>query len=502
VVGEARRHVLLAARLHAEHAVLDAHVRGVGGRARNVDDDAVRVLAFEEVHGDGVGQVAERVTEASHTHVFARRVEKTDGRYVARWLLRPAGFRRPPTQSVDMNADRHEAGFKNRTRLADAVDTLRGVVEPHGRVESVPLADADGRALAESVTAARDVPHYDRAAMDGYAVQASDTFGAGDRSPAVLRETEGDVGAGEAARVHTGSAMPDGADAVVMIEHLTEVGSEIEVFDAVAEGENVGPAGEDVAAGTALFDPGHRLRPSDLGLLRGTGVDAVSVFERPSVAVIPTGEELVDADPGPGEMVETNGLTVSRLAERWGARSRYRDVVTDDADALRTAIERDLDADVVVTTGGSSVGERDLVPDVVADIGDVLVHGVALKPGHPVAFGRVDGMLVVMLPGYPVACIVNAVQFLRPAIAGLGGFDPAPHPTRQATLDGKLASEPGTRTFARVTVDDGTATPVRTSGSGILSSVALSDGWVAVPEDVEGYAAGETVTVEFWEGKR
>ncbi|MEE6209045.1 gephyrin-like molybdotransferase Glp [Salarchaeum sp. III] len=401
-----------------------------------------------------------------------------------------------------MNADRHEAGFKNRTRLADAVDTLREVVDPHGRAERVPLADADGRALAESVTAARDVPHYDRAAMDGYAVRARDTFGAGDRSPAVLRETQGDVGSDEAVRVHTGSALPEGADAVVMVEHLTEVGDEIEVFDAVAEGENVGPAGEDVSAGTPLFDAGHRLRPSDLGLLRGTGVDAVDVFERPSVAVIPTGEELVDADPGPGEMVETNGLTVSRLVERWGGTSRYRDVVTDDAAALRDAIERDLDADIVVTTGGSSVGERDLVPDVVADLGEVLVHGVALKPGHPVAFGRVEGTLVVMLPGYPVACIVNAVQFLRPAIAWAGGFEPTPPPGREVTLDRKLASEPGTRTFARVTVADDVATPVRTSGSGILSSVALSDGWVAVPEDVEGYAAGETVTVEFWEGER
>ncbi|QDX40645.1 gephyrin-like molybdotransferase Glp [Salarchaeum sp. JOR-1] len=401
-----------------------------------------------------------------------------------------------------MNADRQEAGFKNRTRLSDARDTLSEVVDPHGRVESVPLADADGRALAASVSAARDVPHYDRAAMDGYAVRARDTFGAGDRSPAVLRQTEGDVGPGEAARVHTGSAMPDGADAVVMIEHLTAVGDELEVFGPVAEGENVGAAGEDVEDGTRLFETGHRLRPSDLGLLRGTGVTEVSVFERPSVAVIPTGEELVDADPGPGEVVETNGLTVSRLAERWGGTSRYRDVVTDDTDALRAAIERDLDADVVVTTGGSSVGERDLVPDVVADIGEVLVHGVALKPGHPVAFGRVEDTLVVMLPGYPVACIVNAVQFLRPAIARTGGFDPEPHPRREATLDGKLASEPGTRTFARVTVDGDTATPVRTSGSGILSSVALSDGWVVVPEDAEGYPAGETVTVEFWEGER
>jgi len=415
-------------------------------------------------------------------------------------------------------ADRHEAGFKDRTRLADAVDALRSVVEPHGRVETVALADADGRVLAEDVTAARDVPHYDRAAMDGYAVRAEDTFGAGDRSPAILTETEGDVGPNEAVRVHTGSALPEGADAVVMIEQVARRATgrasgeerpaseqveqrdgEIEVFSAVGEGGNVGPAGEDVEAAQHLYDAGHRLRPSDLGLLRATGVDSIPVFEKPDVAVIPTGEELVDEDPGPGEVVETNGLTVSRLVERWGGESRYRDVVTDDEDALRDAIESDLDADVVVTTGGSSVGERDLVPDVVAEMGEVVVHGVALKPGHPVAFGVVEDTPIVMLPGYPVACIINAVQFLRPATKWTGGLPLESHPSEEKTLSGKIRSEPGVRTFARVTVDGDTATPVRSSGSGILSSVALADGWVEVPEGTEGYPAGETVDVAYWE---
>ncbi|WP_297887427.1 gephyrin-like molybdotransferase Glp [uncultured Halorubrum sp.] len=409
-----------------------------------------------------------------------------------------------------MSHDRRESGFKRRTRVAEARATLLDAVAPHDRRESVPVDAADGRVVAEPIDAPAPVPGYDRAAMDGYAVRASDTFGAGDRSPAVLAAKAAGADAvapGEAARVHTGSAVPDGADAVVMIEQVETVGDDVEVFDAVATGENVGEAGEDVADGQRLYEAGHVLRPSDLGLLRSVGLDSVPVREPPEVAVIPTGEELVESDPGPGEVIETNGLTVSRLVERWGGEPRYRDVVTDDHAALREAVAADLDADVVVTTGGSSVGERDLLPEVVDDLGEVLVHGVALKPGHPVCLGRAEGTPIVSLPGYPVACIVNAAQFLRPAMKRAAGTDADPFPTRRATLDRKVASEPGVRTFARVSVSDEdggddalpTATPTRASGSGILSSVALADGWVVVPEPREGIDAGEPVDVELWE---
>jgi molybdopterin molybdotransferase len=399
--------------------------------------------------------------------------------------------------------DVSESGFKEVTRVADARERLLEAVEPHGRTERVPLHAADGRVLAEPVVSDRNVPHYARAAMDGWAVRAEDTFGAGDRSPAVLRESEDRVGPNEAVRVHTGSEVPEGADAVVMVEHTERFGDEVEVFDAVAGGENVAPAGEDVGEGQALYEAGHRIRPSDLGLLKSVGIREVSVAERPTVGVVPTGEELVEFDPEPGEVIETNGLTVSRYVQRWGGRAEYRNVVTDDESALRAAIERDLTKDVVVTTGGSSVGERDLIPEVVEELGEVLVHGVALKPGHPCALGVVRDTPVVMLPGYPVACIVNAVQFLRPLMRHLEGGSLSPHPTREATLSRKIASEPGVRTFARVTLasDDGetVATPTRASGSGVLSSVALADGWVVVPEGLEGYDEGATVAVEDWE---
>jgi molybdopterin molybdotransferase len=408
--------------------------------------------------------------------------------------------------------DRREAGFRDRTRVERARENLLDSVTPHDRTTGVPVQQADGRTLAAGVTAPAPVPNYERAAMDGYAVRASDTFGASDRAPEALRLAAGGdpeaadrVGSGEAARVHTGSHLPDGADAVVMVEHAERVGSEVEVFDAVAEGENVGPVGEDVAADQHLYDPGHRLRPSDLGLLKATGLREVEVYERPTVGVVPTGEELVQADPEPGEVVETNGLTVARLVERWGGDATYRDVVTDEASALEAAVRRDLHRDLVVTTGGSSVGERDLVPDVVDDLGEVLVHGVALRPGHPVALGVVEDTPVVMLPGYPVACIVNAVQFLRPALKAAGGMPRTEHPTVEARLARKATSEPGVRTFVRVDLREAEAAngreavPVRSGGSGVLSSVALADGWLVVPEGREGIPAGETVDVELWE---
>jgi molybdopterin molybdotransferase len=395
--------------------------------------------------------------------------------------------------------------FDDVVRLAEARERLQEVVSPT-EAETVPVRDAAGRTLATPVRARRAVPHYERAAMDGYAVRAADTQRAG-RSPVALDLAEGEVGPRNAAHVHTGSPLPDGADAVVMVEETCDFGDTVEVEASVTPGENVAPVGEDVGADQHLYDAGHRLTPADLGLLRSGGHDDLEVYERPRVSVVPTGEELIPAaeDPEPGEIVETNGLVVSRLVERWGGSASYRDIVTDDVDALGAAIDRDVDHDVVVTIGGTSVGERDLLPAVVGERGSVEVHGLAVKPGHPAGFGVVEDTLVLMLPGYPVSSLVVATQLLRPAIARAGGFEPDPIPETAGVLERKLPSEPGVRTFARVSVTDSedggspAVTPTRTSGAGVLSSVTLSDGWVVVPEQSEGYEAGREVAVEHWD---
>jgi molybdopterin molybdotransferase len=420
-------------------------------------------------------------------------------------------------------------GFRDRTRLAAARDALLDAVAPLDRTESVPVADADGRVLAGPVTPTRPVPHYDRAAMDGYAVVAEATFGASDRSPNVLRvrdpeDDEAASGDGTGATtvdsrtavpVHTGSELPDGADAVVMIERTERFGDEVEIAGSVTAGENVSPVGEDVPGDADLFADGHRLRPSDLGLLRSVGRESVSVYDRPVMDVIPTGDELVpaaeavDRAPEPGEVVETNALTVSRYVDAWGGAANYRDVVPDDDALLRDVIDRGVaESDVVVTTGGSSVGDRDRIADVVADAGQVVHHGLAVKPGHPAGFGVVDDTPILMLPGYPVSCIVTAVSLLRPACKRAGHLPSVPLPTTTATLDRKVASEPGVRQFVRVALQDpdeasedtrSRAVPVRASGASVLSSVTEADGWVTIPESVEGLDAGATVDVADWE---
>ncbi|MFW6384143.1 MAG: molybdopterin molybdotransferase MoeA [Halodesulfurarchaeum sp.] len=392
------------------------------------------------------------------------------------------------------------SGFVERTRVPEARTTLREATRHTTGTETVPLAQADGRVLAESIDSPRNVPDFPRAAMDGYAVRAEDTFGAGARSPVTLTVGE-EAGRERATWVHTGSPVSAPADAVVKAEHATAVGDRVEITAAAAVGQNVSAVGEDLEAGQHLFDPGHRLRPSDLGLLRSVEIEAVSVRQRPTVAVLPTGEELVETDPEPGEAIETNGIMVSSLIDRWGANPSLEDVVTDDRDALCEAVEGHLDADAIVTTGGSSIGKRDLLPAVIEERGELLVHGVALKPGHPVAIGVVEGTPVVMLPGYPVACMVNAWQFVRPLLSWLQDTSPEAIASVEATLDRKIRSEPGIRSCVRVTVEDEDrrAVPVQESGASILSSIALADGWVQVPESIEGYDAGDTVTVEFWE---
>lgn len=399
---------------------------------------------------------------------------------------------------------RHEHGFQEATPVDEARRRLLELIEPIDRHQSVALEASTDRVLAEEVVATREVPHYDRAAMDGWALRAADTHGASRRSPRTLRVVDdGAMAADSAVRVHTGSPMPDGADAVVMIEDATRLGDTVEVTSAVSEGRHVGEAGEDVQAGQVVLEAGATVTPSGMSLLRSLEVDEVTVYERPEVAVIPTGEELVESNPEPGEVIETNGLMLSQYVASWGGTPRYREIVTDDRDAIIEAIERDLDADLILTTGGSSVGERDLLPEVVVERGELALHGVAIQPGHPVGFGRVDATPIVLVPGYPVSCVVNAVQLVRPAIRHLGHLRHLPYPTIECELAEKIHSSTGKRTFTRVHLEqsDGRylARPAMTSGAGILSSMAQTDAVVEVPERLEGYNKGEVVEAAIWE---
>ncbi|MFB6110214.1 MAG: molybdopterin molybdotransferase MoeA [Halodesulfurarchaeum sp.] len=381
-------------------------------------------------------------------------------------------------------------------RLAEAISILGTEIGSIDRTEQVPLPAADGRVLAGSVSSERAQPHYRRASRDGYAVRAADTAD----PPNTLSPTEGPVGAGEAARVHTGSAVPAGADSVVMIEEARETEAGVEIAEAAEAGQHVVPVGADLEAGRPLFERGHRLRPGDLGALKIAGMRSVAVLERPEVAVVPTGEELVQSDPGPGQAVETNGLVGSRQVRRWGGQPRYRDVVTDDETAIRAAIERDLDADLVVTTGGSSVGARDLLPRVIADRGEVLVDGMAIRPGGTAGLGVVEGTPIAMLPGTPVASLVLGWLLLRPALQRALGTPPASPPSVAAELEAPIESRGGRRTVHGIeleSTEQGTPLARKADGHG-LPSLSGIDGWLQVSEEAQSLGAGRSVTVEQW----
>ena len=384
--------------------------------------------------------------------------------------------------------------LKTLTPFDAAFNIFLNSIVPIEDTKVTPIREARGGVLARQIIAPRDEPNYRRAAMDGYAVIADDTLGASERSPVALKIGD-DVRRGVVSRVHTGSKMPDQADAVVMVEDVERLDDVAEIRAQTHPFENVGLKGEDVRRGEQLFHPGHRLRPADIGLLAALEVADVTVYRQPDVAIIPTGEELVGGSPAEGEVVETNGLMNGLLVEQWGARYRYRNIVPDVRELVEAALLRDTDADLILTTGGTSVGIRDLVSEAVQKLGKVLVHGIAISPGKPTALGFVGDTPIACLPGFPVACLVASYAFAKPAINRLAHVEREFERTVTGTLASKLTSKPGSRTYARVALRDEHVEPIMISGSGILSSMAKADGFVIIPENVEGYDEGQQVEV-------
>ncbi len=400
--------------------------------------------------------------------------------------------------------------FKKRIDADEARALFLSAIKPLGGSEVLPIENSDGRVVSENIKAPVNVPHYRRAAMDGFAVIASDTLGADRSSPIVLGLSES-IEKGTCVRMHTGSPMPQGADAVVMLEDTAARGDDIEVFAQIHPFKNVGEIGEDVRKGEQVIGEGHRLRPCDIAMLASIGIKIIRVFKKPVVAIIPTGEELIprwEREPKAGEVYETNGLMADLYVRKWGGNTRLFDIVTDDPEKIKKAIMSALDADMIIISGGTSVGQRDHVPTVVGTLGELLAHGVGISPGKPTALGIVEGKPVVCMPGYPVVGIVALYWFARPALRMLGHIPDEPDKVVRAVLSEKIASRTGYRTFARVKIEplekelqySNTATkykaiPIATSGAGILSSVSKADGFVIIPENIEGLGAGEEVDV-------
>uniref|UniRef100_A0A7C2EII0 Molybdopterin molybdenumtransferase n=1 Tax=Ammonifex degensii TaxID=42838 RepID=A0A7C2EII0_9THEO len=373
--------------------------------------------------------------------------------------------------------------------------------------EDIPLTEAFGRVLAGPVKAREDVPGFDRATMDGFAVRAADTFGASEGLPAYLRVTgevlmgqapRGRLGPGEAWRIPTGGMLPPGADAVVMVEHTEEIGPDmIAVLRPVAPEENVVRRGDDVRAGAVVLPAGRRLRPSDIGLLAACGVAEVCVLKRPVVGIIGTGDEIVEvgATPAPGQVRDVNTPALAAAVCAAGGLPVVFGVVRDELGALQKVLKEALAAaEMVLLTGGSSVGARDLTLKAVATLegAEVLFHGLAVKPGKPTVGAVVNGKLVVGLPGHPVSALVVFEFLVRPLLEP----ERIERAQLKVQLGRSLRSAPGREDFirARLVVRNGVLVAEPILGkSGLIATLSEADGLIRLPLDVGGSEAGETV---------
>ncbi|MDH3212511.1 MAG: molybdopterin molybdotransferase MoeA [Myxococcales bacterium] len=402
-------------------------------------------------------------------------------------------------------------GFAER---AD-VEEVEGFLTRHGRVlaaESVELLASAGRVLAEDVRAEVDVPGFPRASMDGYAVRGEDTFGASAYDPIALEIVgralpghpfSGSIGAGEAARIMTGAPLPEGADAVVMAEVCAERGARVEVGEPVAPRKNVGAVGEDVAVGEVVLRRGRRLRPQDAGLLASIGVARVRCVRRPRVALVITGDELLPAGcrPDGARIVDSNSVVLRALVARDGGELLPFGILPDLADRVRDALREAAEAaDVILVSGGSSVGEEDHAPRLVSELGTLDFHGLAMRPSSPAGVGRIAQCFVFLLPGNPVSCLCAYEFFAGPVLRTLGGRSRAwPHRRVRLPLARKISSAIGRTDYVRVAVEQGRVMPIATSGASILASTVRAAGCVIVPRGLEGMPEGAEVEVRLYD---
>jgi len=374
--------------------------------------------------------------------------------------------------------------------------------------EIIPLRNAAGRVLAASVVSDVDVPGFDRATMDGYALVADSTEGAsaytrlpltviGDSMPG--SPFDGSVSAGEAVRVMTGAPIPRGADAVLPAEWVeTESATpcKISALAPVSPGKNLGKRGEDIVRGTILLEAGRVLRPQDLGVLSSVGQGEVCVIRQPRVRLAVTGNELLPSGTHPSgfHIADANGPMLSALIERDGGVVDFPGLVRDDPNAILGALQ--ADADIVIVSGGSSVGIEDLAPVLVAQYGELAVHGIAMRPSRPTGFGRMGQRLVFLLPGNPVSSLCAYDFFAGRAIRTLGGR-PTEWPYRaiRGRLNRKISSPIGRLDYVRVKIEGDLVEPLAVGGASILSSTTRANGFVIVGGDSEGFAAGSDVKV-------
>ena len=400
-------------------------------------------------------------------------------------------------------------GFQKLTLIDDALRTWLDVLQVKKcREVAVPLNEALKRVLAMDLIAKEDLPRFDRSAVDGYALSAKDTIGASQFTPVTFNLTELEVDSKQAKQIWTGTPLPKGANAVVMIENTKKRDGKLEVWVQLATGGNVSKKGEDVKKGEKIMKAGTRLKPYHLALLAAMGNDEAQVVEKPRIAILATGNELADvgSKPSGNQIFESNRIMLAAMCHELGAEPLDLGIAKDDADEIAEKLGMGLrKCDAVITTGGTSVGEPDLVPDVVSNSGKpgVVVHGLALKPAMPTAVAAVDGKPVMILSGNPVAAVIGFEVFARPLISKMLGMRmEEPRPTVNAVMTRKVATALGRKTFVRVRVSQKNGEfltePVSARGSGAISTMIRGNGFVIVPENREGVKEGELVIVRLF----
>jgi molybdenum cofactor synthesis domain-containing protein len=409
--------------------------------------------------------------------------------------------------------------IKETIPLEEARQLIADACRPIERTERLRLVDANGRAAAADVQSTRDVPPFSRAGMDGFAVRAEDTFGASRYEPKTLRVIDKvytgemptrSVEAGTAIEIATGAPMPRGADAVVMVEETERVEgglgtgalakvADVRVLTPVYPRQNVGRQGADIVVGQTVIARGDVLNPSRIGALAALGVGEVEVFAKPTVAILSTGNEI--AEPGqelrPGQIYDINRFTLSTIIQEHGGIPMPFATAQDSIEALESAIDACAACDVLVFSGGSSVGERDLILDVIGKKGDIVFHGIAVKPGKPTVFGTIGGKPMFGMPGYPTSCLSNAYMLLVPALRAMARLAPRHLPTITLPLGQRIVSTTGRHQFYTVRIVDGQAMPAF-KASGDITSMSQADGYIEIPAQTDIVEKGEIVEIKLF----
>lgn len=379
------------------------------------------------------------------------------------------------------------------------------------KTEKISINEGLNRVLGEDISSTMNVPHFNRSVVDGYAVKLTDVQGASTAIPGFLRiagevlmgkETHLVLNQGETIYVPTGGMIPVGTEAMVMIEYCEKLGdNDLAIYENAGSNENIMLIGDDIKIGECVFKKGHLMRPQDIGVLSALGYLEVDVFKLPRVTIISTGDEIIRPGevPKPGEIIDINTPALGAVTQRLGAQVIFMGYARDDCDIIQQSVKEGLkNSDIVILSGGSSMGEKDYTVKVIDNLGEVLLHGLAVKPGKPTILGIVDGKPVVGLPGQPASAIMVYMIILRELMTIFYGQDQFKYQTIQGRLMDNIHAAPGRRTFQTIAIKEvnGSIEVRPTYGkSGMITLLSYSDGYIEITENEEGKNAGDLVQV-------